>query len=283
MQKITKMALAGTLLFAGLAKAQRITVYEVRDKDARMMAAERSMVDTMEKLKVSHEASPSSPETQQLTTQYCQNMQAAKVASDDYTTTLHFFHIAPDEAPVWYTFQNANAVGTNYAFDQHLGQLVEDLKAVGVTCPEMWSPVKVYIPQAPLVESGQPTQVDSLGNSKPFTFDDYDRALDRAIGLFKMAIATETKVQVWYQVNAESDEAQRLQVDDCGNRKRVMDAAKAVLSMMRDSRFHGVMAAANSEDVKRANAKADELVELTAQRKSLLRQLGAMGMACPAG
>jgi hypothetical protein len=116
--------------------------------------------------------------------------------------------------------------------------------------------------------------------TKPFTVDELNARLDRAIGLGRMEVATMQKLVTWYEVNRDHPDAQQLQRELCGNRRVVREAEAQVNFDKTD--FLAAQKSASPEDAQEIDDKVVEVTGLIRKTTTLLRQLAAMGCVCPA-
>ncbi len=130
------MALAGTLLVAGLAQAQtpQVSAQEVIMKLQSAMSKEHSLIDNREKLKAAYKADSKSPETQELKREFCSDwladnteLAAAFNAREAYMRHPPF--VPEDEQKIWHLGKQTDGLVSES------WQLGTDLFAMGVTCP----------------------------------------------------------------------------------------------------------------------------------------------------
>ncbi len=118
------------------------------------------------------------------------------------------------------------------------------------------------------------------GEARKLTFDDADAVLDKVIGMLKMEVAREEKLQTWYQVDRDHPEAIKLRAEFCAMDGATRKAENDVTSMWQSPEFQSLTKSLTLEENFNLMGKMDEAMKLLQQSNSLGRQLLAMGFNC---
>ena len=104
--------------------------------------------------------------------------------------------------------------------------------------------------------------------------------LDKVIGMLKMEVAREEKLQTWYQVDRDHPEAIKLRAEFCAMDGATRKAENDVTSMWQSPEFQSLTKSLTLEENFNLMGKMDEAMKLLQQSNSLGRQLLAMGFNC---
>jgi len=120
--------------------------------------------------------------------------------------------------------------------------------------------------------------VPLLGTEKPapaqITKEEAEERLDRAIGLFRMAVAAEDKLIHWYQVDQDDPKVEAIATDYCGNLDLVMETARNLGAIANLSN----KALLSDPDI---SDRVRQIMPLEKTFTSDSRQLRGMGFSCP--
>ena len=118
------------------------------------------------------------------------------------------------------------------------------------------------------------------GEARKLTFEGADAVLDKAIGMLKMEVAREQKLQTWYGIDQNHPDAIKLRGQLCTMAGATLAAEKDVVSMGQSPEYQALAKSLTNEENYEWMAKVREGTELAAKSNSLGRQLSAMGFNC---
>jgi hypothetical protein len=126
--------------------------------------------------------------------------------------------------------------------------------------------------------------VTSQPAEKPPTVEDLDSAVDKAMRITKMAVATEDKLMTLYNVNRDGQEAKALQAELCGNLDAVNQANQDVQRIDKyifSKDFEPVLMTYPDGTGARLDDRLKALAKLENVFSSKGWQLKSMGLSCP--
>jgi hypothetical protein len=120
--------------------------------------------------------------------------------------------------------------------------------------------------------------VPLLGTEKlaqaQITKTEAEERLDIAIGLFRMAVAAESKLINWYQVDQDDPKAEAIAADYCGNLDLLMEIARNLREIANPKN----KALLSDPDI---SDRVRQVMRLEKTFTSDSRQLIGMGFSCP--
>lgn len=141
-----------------------------------------------------------------------------------------------------------------------------------------WYGITRAHPQSVKAQKAQPQAGEARKSS--LTLGDADVMFDKVIGMLKMEVATQERLQTWYEIDRDHPEAIKLHAELCAMDGGTMEAEKDALSMGQSPEFQALTKSLTDEQNYDLMAKISEAMKLQAKSNTLGRQLLAMGFNC---